>query len=513
MNKKQLFVSMTAQIVSFAVSMGVSFVLSPYLANAIDVSASGFVTQGNQFVSYAQILVSALNTMASRFITVSIHQGKEEEANQYFSSVFFGNVFMAAVFAVPATFLILFIDRILNVPEGMVTDLQIMLFFVMLNFVLSIILSVFSVSVYARDRLDLLAVKTIQAELVKMFILVGCYTFLRPFMWYVGIGSVVYTLVLGLGNYRYTKRLMPEVHISRRYFDLKKIWELVSLGAWNSVTRLGQTLLEGLDLLIANILIDPTSMGLLDFAKKVPLCIVNLMSSVVGIFNPQITILYAEGKYDEMVQMIKSANRIMIFMLSIPIAFVTAFGDIFFSLWLPAYDAHQLHVLCCLSMGTLYISMSIQVLYHIFIITKKVKWNSIVVLLSGVCSTGTVFLLLKTTNLGLYAIVLSSAFYGWIRNLLFTPLYASRCLKLKWTTFYGDIATGIESLVCVGLVGVAFRMVFDIHSWTTLIVYGCMAGVAALAVNYLIILKKEERMLVSGFVKRKLHIGGSGKEQ
>ena len=82
MNKKQLFISMTAQIVSFAVSMGVSFILSPYLAKAIDISASGFVTQGNQFVSYAQILVSALNTMASRFITVSIHQGKEEEANR-----------------------------------------------------------------------------------------------------------------------------------------------------------------------------------------------------------------------------------------------------------------------------------------------------------------------------------------------------------------------------------------------------------------------------------------------
>lgn len=355
MNKKQLFISMTAQIVSFAVSMGVSFILSPYLAKAIDISASGFVTQGNQFVSYAQILVSALNTMASRFITVSIHQGKEEEANRYFSSVFFGNVFMAAVFAVPATFLILFVDQIMNVPAAMVTDLQIMLFFVMLNFVLNIILSVFSVSVYAKDRLDLLAIKTIESEIVRMVLLVGCYTFFRPYMWYVGIGSVVYTLVLGLGNYRYTKRLMPEVHISRKYFDMGKIKELVSLGAWNSVTRLGQTLLEGLDLLIANILIDPGAMGILDFAKKVPLCIVNLMSSVVGIFNPQITILYAEEKYDEMVQMIKSANRIMIFMLSIPIAFVTAFGDIFFSLWLPAYDAHQLHLLCVLSMGTLYV--------------------------------------------------------------------------------------------------------------------------------------------------------------
>jgi len=212
-------------------------------------------------------------------------------------------------------------------------------------------------------------------------------------------------------------------------------------------------------------------------------------------------------KYDEMIAMIKSANRIMIFMLSIPIAFVTAFGDIFFSLWLPAYDAHQLHVLCCLSMGTLYVSMSIQVLYHIFIITKKVKLNSIVVLLSGVFSTATVFLLLKTTDLGLYSIVLSSMFYGWLRNLLFTPLYASKCLNVKWTTFYGDILTGVKSLVCVFLVGIAFRTVFSIHSWITLIGFGCMAGVAALAVNYLVILKKEERVFVTDTLKRKLHIG------
>lgn len=498
---------MAAQIVSFAVSMGVSFILSPYLANAIDISASGFVTQGNQFVSYAQILVSALNTMASRFITVSIHQGKEEEANRYFSSVFFGNVFMAAVFAVPGTFLILFVDKVMNVPADMVTDLQIMLFFVLMNFVLSIILSVFSVSPYTKDRLDLLALNTIKSEVIKMVILIGCYTFLPAYMWYVGIGSVMYTLAYGIGNYRLTRKLMPEVTISRKYFDLGKIWELVSLGAWNSVTRLGQTLLEGLDLLIANILIDPGSMGLLDFAKKIPLCIVNLMSSVVGIFNPQITILYAEEKYDEMIQMIKSANRIMIFMLSIPIAFVTAFGDIFFSLWLPAYDAKQLHILCCLSMGTLYVSMSIQVLYHIFIITKKVKLNSIVVLLSGVFSTATVFLLLKTTDLGLYSIVLSSMFYGWLRNLLFTPLYASKCLNVKWTTFYGDIMTGVKSLVCVFLVGIGFRTIFPIHSWITLIGFGCMAGVAALVVNYLIILKKEERTFVTDTLKRKLHIG------
>ena len=507
MNKKQLAISMTAQIVSFLVSLGVSFVLSPYMGRAIDTSASGFVSQGNYFVAYAQIVVSALNTMASRFITVSIHQGREEEASRYFTSVLFGNIFMAAVFAVPATFLILFVDRILQVPEEMVTDLQVLFFFVAVNFMLSIILSVFQIAVYTKDRLDLLAVKTIQAELARMLVLVGCYTFFPPYMWYVGVGTTLQTLVIGIGNYRYTKRLMPEVSIRREYFDLGKIRELVSLGAWNSVTRLGQTLLEGLDLLISNLMIDPTAMGLLNYAKTIPLTVTNLMGSIVWIFNPQITILYAEGKYGEMVELVKSANRIMIFLLSIPVAFITVFGDIFFSLWLPEYDAQQLHILCILSMGTLYISMSIQVLYHIFIITKRVRLNSLVIVFSGVLSTGTVFLLLNTTDLGLYAIVLSSTAYGWLRNLLFTPLYASRCLGVSWKTFYGDILTGVKSLVCVGAVGMAFRLVFPMDSWATLVIFGCMAGVAALGANYLVVLKAGERAMVRAWVRQKLHRG------
>ena len=57
------------------------------------------------------------------------------------------------------------------------------------------------------------------------------------------------------------------------------------------------------------------------------------------------------------------------------------------------------------------------------------------------------------------------------------------------------------------LVGIGFRTIFPIHSWITLIGFGCMAGVAALVVNYLIILKKEERTFVTDTLKRKLHIG------
>ena len=97
--------------------------------------------------------------------------------------------------------------------------------------------------------------------------------------------------------------------------------------------------------------------------------------------------------------------------------------------------------------------------------------------------------------------------YGWLRNLLFTPLYASRCLGVSWKTFYGDILTGVKSLVCVGAVGMAFRLVFPMDSWATLVIFGCMAGVAALGANYLVVLKAGERAMVRAWVRQKLQRG------
>jgi len=58
-------------------------------------------------------------------------------------------------------------------------------------------------------------------------------------------------------------------------------------------------------------------MTILALAKQVPTAISSLMGTIVGVFNPQITIAYAEGNKDKLVNMIKSCNRILIFIMSI----------------------------------------------------------------------------------------------------------------------------------------------------------------------------------------------------
>lgn len=139
MDKKRLAINMAAQLLAFAVNMGISFFLAPII-EAQMANTYGFVTLANQFVLYAQIVVSALNTMASRFVTIHIHRGEEQEAREYFSSVFFGNVIMAGIFLLPALVIVIFMGNLpfLHVPADALHDVQLLWAFVFLNFFLSI---------------------------------------------------------------------------------------------------------------------------------------------------------------------------------------------------------------------------------------------------------------------------------------------------------------------------------------------------------------------------------------
>lgn len=505
MDKKRVAINMTAQLLAFAVNMLLGFILVPIIDSMIP-NSYGFTDIANKFVQAAQIVVSALNTMASRFITIQIHRGDKEEANQYFSSVFFANVLMAMVFMVPAMFVVVYLGHIFQVPpEASLPDIQMLFFFIFVNFLISITTSVFGVAPYSKDRLELSSIATILGEVARLTVLFASYFFFRPYLWYVGCASVASTLMQAAANLIFARRLLPDMKVRRKYFRWAKVKELVSLGAWNSVTRLGQLLLSGLDTSIANIMIDAAAMTTVSISSQVPTVIVNLMGTIAGVFNPQMTIAYAKEDKKQLLEIIGSADRIMIFLISIPIAFLIVFGKSFFTLWIgKTQNPSQIYALAILNIGTTCISASIQVLYHVFLITKRVKVNSVVILSSGIITTITVFILLNTTNLGIYAIVGTSTIFGILRNLIFTPIYAAQCLKVKWYTFYGDILLGVVSIGAICLTSLPFQLFIEIDGWIKLFSVGIVAGILALAVNFLVVLRKNERKMVLDMVKKKL---------
>ena len=119
-----------------------------------------------------------------------------------------------------------------------------------------------------------------------------------------------------------------------------------------------------------------------------------------------------------------------------------------------------------------------------------------------------VFLILDTApELGVYAIVGVSTIFNLLRNLFFTPLYASYCLKVKWYTFYGDILLGLVSIGAVCLVALPFELFVNIDSWIKL--FGIPL---ALLVNFFIVLRKTERSMVINVIKTRVFHHQSGQE-
>lgn len=111
---KQLVINMTAQILGFLVSSCISFFLTPYVVENVGVEAYGFVNLANNFVSYANLVSVALNSMAGTFITIKLHKNYEEEANKYFTSVVIANIFLAIITSTLAVFIVINLDKLIK---------------------------------------------------------------------------------------------------------------------------------------------------------------------------------------------------------------------------------------------------------------------------------------------------------------------------------------------------------------------------------------------------------------
>lgn len=493
---KQLVINMSASFIAYGVTLLISFFLSPYIVRTIGVEANGFVSLANNFVNYASLITLALNSLAGRFITISIVKGDIKEANKYFSSVFFANSIISGFLAVVGLLIVIFLDDLINIPSNLVSDVRLLFICLFLNCLLSVIGSIFSVATFARNKLYLESLRNIESNLARALIIVGLFAFLNPRVAYVGLGSLASGIYVLICNLYYTKKLLPEIKIQRNFFDFKAVIELTAAGIWNTINRLGTILLDGLDLLISNLFISTTAMGVLSLSKTVPSLISSLLNSVVGVFSPDFTILYAKGKKEELIKSIRQSMKIMGIIINAPIVVLITCGREFFELWQPTQDSVLLQRLFLLTIGCLIFSGGINCLYGVFTVLNKIKANSIAVLLGGTISVFITFILVKKTDLGIYAVAGVGTVVSIIRNLVFTAPYGAYCLGMKWYSFYPDILKPVLFTMVGSVLGFAISSQICADNWLIWFVKACVIGILVLMLGISIVLNKEERHII-----------------
>jgi Membrane protein involved in the export of O-antigen and teichoic acid len=501
---KQLAVNMISALVSYGLSLMISFFLSPYIINRVGVEANGYITLANNFVTYASLLTIALNSMASRFVTIKLEQGKLEEANIYYNSVLGANIFMSAFLAILSIPCLFFLEKLIAIPDNLVSDVKLLFLFIFINFLVSIFSSTFAIATFATNRLYLSNLRTAESQAIRVGALLLLFAVCATRVSLVGIATLLASFFVMVSNLIFRKQLLPQIKIKKAYFKLKSVWEIMISGIWNTITRLGQILLSGLDILIANIFISPTAMGILSLSMLIPQAVSGLVGTMAGVFTPDLTIDYAKGNIEGVVQNAKRSMKMMATIVNIPIIVIIINGDQFFRLWTPSQNANQLQLLSVLAMSCLIVSGGINVIYNIFTVVNRLKLNALTVVLNGILSTAIVFILLKTTDLGLIAIVATSELIGLVRVLAFVVPYGAKCLNQKWYTFYPEaLVPLIPAAISIGI-GYVLKKVVPVHSWMTYFAFSLILAVIALLCNGWIILNRRERTTLKRMIVAKL---------
>lgn len=500
----QLALNLIANIIAFGVSAGVGFFLSPYIVKHLGAEANGFVTLANNFVSYATLIKTALNTLASRFIIVSYHRGEIEKANRYYSSAFYGDLIIAVAASVIGIGIVYYLDSLINIPSELVFDVKLLFLLIFLNFSFNTVTTVFSSAPYIKNKVYLQSLRDIQCNVSRAIVLIILFSFFSPKVYYLGIATLIPGLILIGYNIYYKMKLVPELRISRYGFSWLTIKELISQGVWNSITSLGSMLLTSFDLLIANLFIGAAEMGVLSVAKSMPGLISGIGSTLAGVFFSEMTINYAKNDIKGLTKTINESCMIIGAIVTIPLAYLIVFGREFYLLWQPTMDPDRLQILSILTCASFILCAGCNSINTIFTITLHLKQNAFSVLISGGISTIITLILVNTTNLGIYAVAAVSTVVDSIRNIIYIVPTAATYVGLKKIAFYPVILKSILSTIVLCITGFLIKTIVVCDSWGILIVYAILFAVVGLGINFIIVLNRDTRQRLIAVVKAKI---------
>ncbi len=479
---KQIAINMIANVVSYSANILITFILTPFLIDKLGKEIYSFYPIANTIISYLSVLMNALNTMSSRFVTVAIAEKNRDDENRYMSSALAANIIMALILVVPMVILILVFDKFMDVPVNALSSIRVLFALVFSSVIVNVISAVFGVATFAKNRIDLRSLRELVTAVLKLALVFLFYYFFETSLIYIGIATLICAIVNVIIQRKYTKMLLPEVVISMSNVSKAYIKKLFCASAWNAINSFGCILLVGSVVIISNILYGVSESGIYSIVNTVPHFINGIILVLASVFYPVIMQRYVKGDKEALVNEVNRAQNFTGFFGCATIAVFSAFSESFFSLWTPGENAEYLSRLSIVVIVPHIVISCAWSLTNLNIAMNKIKIPALFLCGAGIVNVALDFIAKYVFGAGVDDIVLISTIIQIIWIGVFIPLYASYNLKIKPVRLFIPIIKGACCSVAVYLISVFFKSFIDIDSWFEFILFGGLFGACALVV-------------------------------
>jgi membrane protein EpsK len=380
---------------------------------------------------------------------------------------------------------------------------RLLVLFTGLAFIVTTFGNGFAISSYAYHRFDLRFLINVLALAIQIGTVVILFKFYTPNLWQTGIGIFLYSITFVIGHGLLWRKLTPKLAISFRAFNLRSLIDMLSFSGWVAINQAGSLLFLNIDLIVANIIFGATLGGKYGAVIIFPTILRTLAGTVLGVLSPIIVTLYAKEDIQKLVRLIILSVKFMGLAMALPIGLLSGFARPLLILWL-GFEFADLALLLIILVSHLCINLAITPLFYLQVATNHVRIPGVVSLISGLVNVILAVSLANWSGLGYLGIAIAGAIVLTVKNVIFTPLYGARILKLPWWTFLPSTINGVIAFIAVSFGSYYFSRIWELNSWVKFIIASLLISVVYFVAAYIFGLSKRDRNFIRSDVEYRI---------
>ena len=474
----------------------------PYLIHHLGVASYGLVPLATSVTAYFNIITLSLNAAVGRFLTIDLETNNIQSANCTFNTSLFGSIGIS-IAALPLALAILYIlPYLFHIPHAQESEARFLFAATMASFLGMATGNSFSISAWARNRLDLQNIVKVIGQMSRVGIVILFFSIGIPRLWHVGIGILGATVIGFWGYVLLWSRLTPELRVRPSNFDRSRVRDLFGIGSWVMIDQMGTLLLLNAELIMVNILLGAKDAGRYGCVLQLSILLRTLAGTVAGVLTPAIHAKYAHADLQGLRRITLQSVKFMGLAMGLPIGLACGVSRQFLALWLGP-EFQDLHWLVLVLLGHLTINLSVLPLFGLQIAFGKVRWPAIITCGFGIVNLLLALFFVKGAGWGIIGVGVAGAIAFTSRTAIFSPIYNALIQNLPWWTYMLRTVPSLIATLSVGLCSHALSQIFVIQSWIDLINLSVVVAIVYISLVYFIALTEADRDLLKSMIRFK----------
>ncbi len=284
----------------------------------------------------------------------------------------------------------------------------------------------------------------------------------------------------------------------------KKIYkEIFSFSVWTTINSVASRLTHNLAPSILAIVCGSIAVSMFAPASSLGSYFYSIAVAINGLFLPQISRFVADNNEDEIMPLMIKVGRYQVFVLGLVLSGFICIGDIFITLWM-GKDFISSYYCTILIMIPSFFEYSQQIANTTIVVKNKVKYQSILLILTSIICVGVGFLF--SYLWGEVGMCLSIAIIGLV-NVLGLNVIHKKCLGLEISRYYKKCYLKmLWPLILATIIARIFSVFVGGYSLFWLLIKGGVFIFIYVTIMWLFALNKDEKeMIIKKFKRRKMH--------